>query len=379
MNTGSILRAWVEVDTEAIAHNLAVARKAAENVALMPVVKANAYGHGLELVARRLDRENIAFFGVANVTEARQLADIGVNTRPFILGPTLPEEREEIVQRSWGCTISSAEEIFHFESLCAANPDSKCSLHLAVDTGMGREGFLPAQIPELVALLQQLRYMHLEGIMSHYSAADEDPMFTQQQMKSFTRCSVEMRRRFPLMFSHIAASAGQMSYPVPPSNLARPGLILYGVSPLKENPHNASLRPALRLLSRVVLVRTLPAEHAVSYGHTYTTKGPTRVATIGIGYADGLPRSIATRASYVCIAGQRCPILGRITMDLIMVDVTALPDVREGDVVELIGPHLPVSRMAKWAGTIPWEIFTGLGVRLPRLEKDPATPSVPPV
>lgn len=367
-------RAWVEVDTEAIVHNLSIARKAAEGVDLMPIVKANAYGHGLELVARRLDGENIAFFGVANVGEARRLADAGMHTRPFILGPTLPEEREEIVQKSWGCLISSAAEIEHFESLCAAHPDSHCSLHLAVDTGMGREGFLPHEFSEVVHLLQSAPHLQLEGIMSHYAAADEDAAFTLRQMKSFTASYYEIRRRFPLMYSHIAASAGQLSYPIAPTNLARPGLMLYGISPVQGARLSESLRPALRLLSRVVLVRTLPAGYTISYGHTFITSQTTRVATIGIGYADGWPRSIANKHAFVCIGGQHCPILGRITMDLIMADVSQLPSVQVGDVVELIGPQLPVTQVADWAGTIPWEIFTGLGVRLPRIEKAGAEP-----
>lgn len=372
MRIANTPRAWVEVDTEAIAHNLGIARQAAEGVNLMPIVKANAYGHGLELVARRLDREEIAFFGVANVGEARRLERAGVSTRPFILGPTLPEEREEILLSSWGCLISSPEEIAHFESLSAAHRDNRCSLHLAVDTGMGREGFLPHQMAEVVQLLQGAAHIRIEGVMSHYSAADEDPTFTKQQLRIFAGSSAEIRRRFPLMYSHIAASAGQLGYPIAPANLARPGLMLYGIAPM-DSPLSGSLRPALRLLSRVVLVRELPAGHTVSYGHTFTTTRPTRVATIGIGYADGWPRRIAAHDSYVCISGRRCPILGRITMDLIMADVTHLPDVKAGDIVELIGPNLPVTQVAEWAETIPWEIFTGLGVRLPRLRKGALT------
>lgn len=363
-------RAWVEVDTEAIAHNLNIVRRAAGSARLMPIVKANAYGHGMELVARRLDAEGAAFFGVANAGEARRLTQAGIKTRPFILGPTLPTEREEIIQRGWGCIVSSAEELDHFERL-SAGMGCTCSLHMAVDTGMGREGFLPQQLPAISAHLQSLPHVRIAGIMSHYSAADEDPEFTRQQLRIFSQSVAGLCGALSPDFIHIAASAGQLAYPIPPANLVRPGLILYGIAPI-DSPLCGELRPALRLLSRVVLVRDLPAGHTVSYGHTFTTSAPTRVATIGIGYADGWPRCIAAHPSYVCISGKRCPILGRITMDLMMVDVTHAGAVSAGDEVELIGPHLPVTQVAEWAGTIPWEVFTGLGVRLPRVPKGTA-------
>lgn len=367
MTHESAPRAWVEVDLDAIVHNLHIARKAADGALLMPIVKANAYGHGLELVAKRLDAENIAFFGVANVGEARRLKNAQVRTRPFILGPTLPDEHEEIAANSWGCTVSSVEELHHFEQL-GLTYGCNCSLHLAIDTGMGREGFLPHQVPEVMRLLQELPHVRIEGLMSHYSAADEDTAFTEHQAKTFFRASQEVQRHLPLPYIHIAAGAGLIGYPLYAANMARPGLILYGISPM-DSPYAQELKPALKLLSRVVLIRELPAGHTISYGHTYTTPHPMRVATIGIGYADGWPRCIAKHPSYVCIQGERCPILGRITMDLIMADVTHLPQAKAGDEVELIGPQLPVTQVAEWAETIPWEVFTGLGVRLPRIPK----------
>lgn len=361
-------RAWVETDVEAIAHNLAVVRSAADNMMQMPVVKANAYGHGLEPVARRLDAEDVAFFGVANVHEARRLQKAGVRTRPFILGPTLPDEREEVVLNDWGCTISTLAEAEHLHSLAALH-GRVFAAQMALETGMGREGFLPAELGQVVPQLAALSHLRVEGIMSHFSAADEDGAYTRAQAALFDACASEVAQHLPLRYRHIAASAGHLGpYAATCANLARPGIVLYGVSPL-DCPRADRLRPALRLLSRVVLVRELPAGQGVSYGHTYTTSAPTRVATIGIGYADGWPRHLSGRGAYVCIAGQRCPVLGRVTMDLLIVDAGAVPHVAVGDEVELIGPHLPVQQVAEWAGTIPWEIFTGLGVRLPRLCK----------
>ena len=365
-------RAWVEVDVEAVAHNLGVARKAARGAQLMPVVKANAYGHGLEAVARRLDGEGLAFFGVANVGEARRLAQAGVRTRPFILGPTPPQEREEILLRGWGCTISTIEEAEHFAQL-AAMFDSVAHVHLALDTGMGREGFLPEQLGSITPRLRELSRLHISGVMSHFPAADEDASFTRDQAALFASCVAELRRSFELSYCHIAASAGLLGYDVPVANMVRPGLMLYGVSPVLS-PLAADLRLTLRLLSRVTLVRELPVGHGVSYGRSWLAPRPTRVATIAIGYADGWCRHLggASGAS-VCIHGTACPLLGRVTMDMLMVDVSALPTITAGDEVELIGHHQSVTQVATQADTIPWEIFTALGVRLPRIYKSLAS------
>ncbi len=365
MHTMSPPRAWVDVDLEAIAHNLDIARQALPGTELMPVIKAGAYGHGLEPVARRLDNDGIVFFGVANAGEARRLNQAGIRTTPFILGPAFPEEREEIVASNWCCTISSLEEAAHFESL-AALVDKQFTVHLALDTGMGREGFLPEQLGSIIEPLKGMKHLVIDGAMSHFPSADEDVPFTQSEIERFTDCLQLLGAHFPLNYRHIAASAGQLGYEVPAANLARPGLLLYGVGPM-ASIYDSVLKPTLRLSSRVSLVRELPAGHGVSYGRTHITQGPTRVATIGIGYADGWNRHLSGKGARVFINGHSCPMLGRVTMDQIMADVTHVPHVAPGDEVELIGPHIPVAEVAARASTIVWEIFTGLGPRLPRI------------
>lgn len=364
MNNESPPRAWVDVDLEAIAHNLDIARQALPDTALMPVIKAGAYGHGLEPVARRLDADGIAFFGVANAGEARRLAHANIRTCPFILGPTIPDEREEIVSHGWCCTVSTVEEARHFESL-AALTGQRFTVHIAVDTGMGREGFLPSELGEVAPQLAALEHLHVEGVMSHFPAADEDVPFTQAEISLFTDCVAQLQGHFDLRYRHIAASAGELGYEIPVANLARPGLLLYGVAPM-ASIYDGVLRPTLSLSSRISLVRELPAGHGVAYGRTFITERPTRVATIGIGYADGWSRSLSGSGARVFIRGQYCPMLGRVTMDQIMADVTHVPDAAPGDRVELIGPHIPITEVAERAGTIVWEIFTGLGPRLPR-------------
>lgn len=364
MNHESSPRAWVDVDLEAIAHNLDIARQALPGTALMPVIKAGAYGHGLEPVARRLDADGIAYFGVANAGEARRISLANLRTKPFILGPTIPDERAEIVEQGWCCTISTMEEARHFQSL-AAMGNRRFTVHIAVDTGMGREGFLPSELGEVAPQIAALPNLSVEGVMSHFPAADEDVPFTQDEIGVFNGCVQELSQHFDLRYRHIAASAGELGYEIPVANLARPGLLLYGVAPM-ASIYDGVLRPTLRLSSRVSLVRELPAGHGVAYGRTFITDRPTRVATIGIGYADGWSRRLSGSGARVCIRGQFCPMLGRVTMDQIMADVTNVPDAVPGDIVELIGPHIPVTEVAERAGTIVWEIFTGLGPRLPR-------------
>lgn len=365
MKYGSPSRAWVDVDLEAIAHNLDIARQALPGTELMPVIKAGAYGHGLEPVARRLDNDGISFFGVANAGEARRLSQAGIRTKPFILGPTFPEEREEIVLNNWCCTISTLEEARHFQSL-AEMYDKTFLVHLAVDTGMGREGFLPEQLGSVCAPLRTMKNLVVDGVMSHFPVADEDVPYTQNEIELFTRCAETLQQHFRLRYRHIAASAGELGYEIPMANLARPGLLLYGVAPM-ASIYDGVLRPTLRLSSRVSLVRELPAGHGISYGRDVVTQRPTLIATIGIGYADGWSRHLSGKGARVYINGHYCPMLGRVTMDQIMADVTDVPFVAPGDEVELIGPHIPATEVAKLAGTIVWEIFTGLGPRLPRL------------
>ncbi len=361
-------RAWVEVDLEAIAHNLDIARQALPHTDLMPIIKAGAYGHGLEAVARRLDQDGIAFFGVANVSEARRLHQAGVRTRPFILAPTFPDEREEIVNRQWCATLSSLEEARHFNEL-AAQYGRKQELHICLDTGMGREGFyLPSYdaLTELAQELSTLSHLHINGIMSHCPSADEDIAYTQQQIEYFEALVAEWRQYLPLRYCHLAASAGQLGYEIPMANLARPGLLLYGVAPI-ASIYDGVLRPTLRLRSRICLIKELPAGHGISYGGIYQTTRPTRVATVGIGYADGWNRDLSASGVNVCIEGQLYPMIGRVTMDQIMIDISDKPSLEIGQIVDLICPEQPVTEVARLAGSIPWEIFTGLGPRLPRI------------
>ncbi len=355
-------RAWAEIDLGALKRNLAVAR-AAFGGELMAVVKAGAYGHGLEEIAKALASEEIAFLGVANVGEARRVRNAGVETRIYLLGATWAEEREEIVARDWTPCISSIEEAEQFNRLAAAR-GVRFKVHLAVDTGMGRGGFVAEHLPEKLARLEQMENLEVEGIGSHLPSADDDEEFTLRQFAQFHAIIRDLGGEARFRWRHLSNSAGLLGYDQNWCNLSRPGLMLYGVSPLAG--FQGKLGTVMTLKSRVTLVRTLPAGHGISYGRQFVTTKPTRVATIGIGYGDGYPLQVSGKGADVWIRGRRLPILGRVTMDQMMVDVTVAEEVKEGDEVEVFGANIPVAEIAKKAETIVWEIFTGITPRVMR-------------
>ncbi|MGB6220341.1 alanine racemase [Haloferula sp.] len=355
-------RAWAEIDLEALRHNLRVSRESSGG-SVMAVVKAGAYGHGLEEIARILAEENIAFFGVANVGEARRIADSGVATPIYLLGATWSEERAEIVARGWTPCISSLDEARHFSELAQAS--NKClRVHLAIDTGMGRGGFVARGLPEILSELEALPGIEVEGIGSHLPSADEDEAFTCSQFASFRETINSLGGPARFKWIHLSNSAGLLGYDNHPCNLVRPGLMLYGISPIPG--FQDKLQNVMTLKSRVTLVRTLPAGHGISYGRAFVTTRETRVATVGIGYGDGYPRHLSGNGAEVVIRDQRFPLLGRVTMDQIMIDVTG-SEVTAGDEVELFGPRIRVDEVAAKAGTIAWEILTGITPRVVRI------------
>ena len=333
----------------------------------MAVVKAGAYGHGLEEISKSLATSNLAFLGVANVGEARRIRNAGVQSRIYLLGATWSEERAEIVARDLTPCISSLDEAEHFNRLAAIR-GTRLKVHLAVDTGMGRGGFVADHLQEKLARMEQMDNLEIEGIGSHLPSADEDEPFTVQQFERFHAIIRDLGGVSRFKWIHLSNSAGLLGYNQGVCNLSRPGLMLYGVSPLPQFQQN--LATVMTLKSRVTLLRSLPAAHGVSYGRQFVTTRPTRVATVGIGYGDGYPRHVSGKGADVWIRGRRWPILGRITMDQMMVDVTSADKVEEGDEVELFGPNIPVTEIADKADTIVWEIFTGITPRVMRCYKE---------
>lgn len=355
-------RTWAEIDLTALKHNLSVIRDTSGQDT-MAVLKAAAYGHDIKRIALALEDENIAFFGVASVIEARRIHSTGSKTPIYLLGPTLADERAEIVSRRWIPSISNKEEAKHLDSLNKATGNPPLSVHITVDTGMGRGGFLPNSLNESLNEILELDHIVIEGIGSHLPSADEDKEFTHGQFNNFRKIVEGCHYQFK--YIHLANSAGILDYASSICNLCRPGLMLYGVSPIKE--YQNKLKPVMTLKSKITLIRELPQGHGISYGRSVLLDKPTRIATVGAGYGDGYPRSASGNNATVIIRGKRCPIVGRVTMDQIMVDVSSVTDALAGDEVELFGSQISVTEVAENAGTIAWEVLTRITPRVTRL------------
>ncbi len=371
-------RCWVEIDLEALRHNVAALRtRLGGGVRLLAVVKANAYGHGAACVAKALAR-SVEMLGVADVAEALELREVVPGRRILIFSPALPAERSVIVRHGFVPTVSSVEEAAEYGRLHAqwretvtdgAPTREPFMLHLSVDTGMGRIGIWYEELGEIIHELLKVPDVMLDGISTHLPAADEDEQFTGRQLDHFQESLKRMREaglRLPQV--HVLNSAGAIRFPKRAYDMARIGLALYGSA---AGDFQKNLQPVMSWKSRVTLVRDVGPGRGISYGRTFITARPMRVATLAFGYADGYPRHLSGQDADVLIRGRRCAVLGRVTMDQIMVDVTALEEVQPGDEVTMMGrqgeEEILAAELAEKAGTIPWEIFTGVSARVERV------------
>ncbi len=356
-------RCWAEIDRAALRRNARVAReRLGPGTELLAVVKANAYGHGMVEVAQAL-RDEAQLFGVANLHEAHELRDSGLAHPILILGPALPGEHVVIAREGFIPAVSNLAEARDFVG-------SSAGINFTIDTGMGRMGCWHEDALAELEQIAAVPNLKLHSISTHLPAADEDATFTEEQLASFSTLVAQIRARIPGDYKvHVLLSAGILAFARHRFDIARAGLMLYGSSPLPNE--QSTLQSVLALKSRIALLRDLPAGRSVSYGRTFTTPRPLRVATISAGYADGFTRALSNRDAVVLIGGKRCPVLGRITMDLTMVDVSAVENPALGDEVVLIGrqgnEEILAAEVSARAGTIAWEIFTGIGSRVRRV------------
>jgi alanine racemase len=327
------------------------------------VVKANAYGHGLVGVAEAIANE-VELFGVANLEEAIALRTAGLAHPVIILGPALPGERSGIVEGEFIPTISTVEEAEAFDRI------GPVSVNFKVDTGMGRMG-----VPEIESLaafkkVSALRNLRVHSVSTHMPVSNEDVDFTRDQLDRFRKVVEQFRAEVPGDYkAHVLQSAGTLAFNDTPHEIVRAGVILYGISPLPE--FQKLLQPAMTWKTRIALIRNMPAGHGISYGRTFVTPRPMRVATMSAGYADGYPRHLSNRDGVMLVRGKRCPLLGRVTMDLMMIDVSPIEDAAVGDEVVLMGhqggEEISATELAERAGTINWEIITRIGSRVRRV------------
>jgi len=360
----------VLVDLDAIEANYDEIQKKA-GVPVMAIVKADAYGHGAVQVARLLYGK-CGFFGVATLQEALQLRHAGVEEKILVLGPMSTDAFPEAVAQDIRPVLFTWEDALAL-SAAACRQRKTAVFHFALDTGMSRIGFPPTEeSADLCAAIAKLPGLEAEGIFSHFACADrQDLSFARQQAADFDRfCDLLQERDIPISLKHLNNSAGILHFSRH-YDMVRAGIILYGISPSSETDASAiPLQPALQWHSRISHIKLLDAGRSIGYGATFVTAAPTRVATVAVGYGDGYRWSLSNRF-YVLIRGKKAPILGRICMDQLMVDVTSVPNAATGDTVVLCGisgeETITLEQLSQAAGSFPYETACAISRRVPRV------------
>lgn len=363
---------WAEIDLNALAHNLRQAQQhCLPQQRVLAVVKADAYGHGAVPVVRRLLAAGVEDFAVATLEEALELRDAGIGTSLLVLGGCYPGQESAFIKFRLMPVVLDADTAKRLAAE-AVRQNTHISVHLKVDTGMGRVGFLPDRLREFLPLLQQLSGLKVVGLMSHLARADEldSDLTTAGQHEQFSG-ALQMLHEAEIYPAdiHISNSAGLVGWQKSKCNLVRPGIMLYGGLPGADFSERLDLQPVMNLRSCIAQLRKIPAGNGISYGHQFVTKRETSVAVLPIGYADGYNRRFSNSGQAI-LNGQKVPLIGRVCMDWIMFDVTDLPQVAVGDCATLLGQADGLSILGDdWAeqlDTISYEVFCRIGQRVPR-------------
>lgn len=370
------LRCYAEISLEAIGHNIReVKKRLPEGVKLLGVVKANAYGHGAVPVASYLENQ-VDYFATATIEEAIELREHGISAPILILGYVSPSQYSDLVEYDITQTIDSYAQALALEKE-AARQNRKAKAHLAVDTGMTRIGFqVTEHDADEAAKIADLPHIELEGMFTHFSCADqEDKTYCSVQMEKYDKMTALLAERgVTIPLRHICNSAGIMEFDDHRFEMVRSGIITYGIYPSEEvKKERLDLIPALSWKSHVIHVKEVGPGIGVSYGATYVTEKPmTRIATVSAGYADGYPRALSNQGC-VLIHGKKAPIIGRICMDQMMVDVTDIPDVQVEDVVTLVGTDgdetITIEEIANPAARFDYEMLCDISSRVTRVYK----------
>lgn len=359
------LRTWVEIDRAALRYNLRVAKRLAPRASIIAVLKADAYGHGIKEVAAAI-RDDVSYFAVASLEEALKIEEVDRTHPILLLSPALPSEYREIGQHGFIPTISSYEEASYFAKVAP----SHAPIHFKVNTGMGRLGAWHADAEKILKRICRLP-LSIQSISTHLPSADTEPHYTRLQVASFKKMLKALRLLAPAAAVHFLNSAGLLRLPKEAHDSVRIGLILYGVSPLPRL--QKLLRPAMTWKAAVCWITKLPKGSTVSYGRTYCASRDLTVAILPVGYGDGYPRHVSGNNATVLIKGKHAPILGRVTMDQIVVDITNIARVKIGEEAVLVGKQgkqeITATALASKADTISWHLFTGITDRVHRLYK----------
>ena len=367
-------RVCARIDLDAIEHNIEMIRKnVSEDTKLMAVMKTDGYGHGATPIAKLLDtKEYMWGCAVATHDEAVVLKAAGIKKPILVLGCVFPEDREEMIRNNVRLTCYTEERAKEISEL-AVSMNQKVYIHIKLDTGMSRLGFVVNQESvDAIERISKFPNLIMEGMYTHFSKADEfDKSFTKKQIEKYMWMKNELAERgVEFDYYHCSNSAGIIDIKEANMDLVRAGILTYGLYPSDEvEKSNVPLRPAMELISHIVHVKWVEAGVPVSYGGTYVTERRTKIATVPVGYGDGYPRSLSNKG-YVLIHGKKAPIIGRICMDQFMVDVTDIDNVEFADKVTLIGydgeEHLPVEVLSEMSGRFNYEFVCDLSKRIPR-------------
>jgi len=364
-----------EIRLSALRHNLQVIRALLpQGVGLLGIVKANAYGHGALSVALALEAGGARMLGVATVEEGVELREGGVRLPVVVLGGVDPPQAAEALSHGLSAVLFDLGQIGDL-ARAASVAGRPFPVHVKVDTGMGRLGLLPREAMEAAGRIAATPALRLEGWMTHLSSADgpaaEDREHTAAQLAAFRETLPAVRKAFGTAVAvHALNSAGILRFGGEPFDLVRPGISMYGCSPLPPGDASPDLRPVMRIVTKVLSLKELPAGHAVSYNRRYRCDGARRIAVVPIGYADGYRRALTGRAR-MSAAGHPVPVVGTVCMDHTMIDVTGVPGVAIGTDVEVMGgASMGAEEMARICGTIPYEILVQVGPRIPRVPVD---------
>lgn len=367
-------RVCARIDLDAVEYNIEMMKKnVREGAKMIGVIKTDGYGHGAVQIARMLSpKEYIWGFAVATLDEAAVLCRAGIQKPVLVLGCVFPDQRQEMIKRDIRMTLYT-EEMAEEVSELAVKMKKKAYIHIKLDTGMSRLGFMiEDETVEIITRISRLPNLVLEGMYTHFAKADEiDKAFTRQQIKNYMWMKDALTEKgvtFP--YYHCCNSAGIIDVPEADLDLVRAGISTYGLYPSNDvQKENVPLKPAMELISHVAHVKWVEAGTPVSYGGTYITDRRTKIATIPVGYGDGYPRSLSNKG-YVLIHGKKAPILGRVCMDQFMVDATEIDNVKYADKVTLVGndggEQLSVEVLSDLSGRFNYEFVCDIGKRVPR-------------
>jgi alanine racemase len=362
---------WAEIDLNNLAANFNRIRRRVTPVArIMAVLKANAYGHGAVECARRLSREGADWFGVALPEEGMQLRAAGIKEPILLLAGYWPGQAAACIQHHLTSVVYRLDMIETLNQ-AAANAGVVIDVHVKIDTGMGRLGVRFDQLNEFVPGLVQFRNVRIDGVMTHLAAADDaacQPLTTDQIQRFEDAVSVFRDHGYRPTHLHLANSAGVFGHRDSWGNLVRPGGVLYGLwrDVLPPSTSDPELHPVMSLYSRISLLKWVPPGETIGYGCTFEASRRSLIATLPIGYHDGYMRGLSNRA-HVIVRGRFAPVVGRVSMDLTLIDVTDVPGVEIDDQVTLLGVKIPAEDLARIAGTLSYEVTCGVGERVPRL------------